>query len=79
MRPLIIAPTDMNANLFLGHITQGVIENFDVGLRNVEEFFVGHCRKQHMAGERKIRTIKLKIETTTNNRLIFRLHRIGEG
>ena len=79
MSPLTIAPTNVNALLFLTDNLQGLIQHLNMRGRNFEKFIVRNILKQYVAGQGQIWTIQQQIKAGRRNRLLFLAHCIGQG
>ena len=78
MRPLVIAPADVNPHTGRIDVAKRVVQRLDMHGRDLNELVVAEISEQHMARERKVRTVELQIEAGTDNGLVFLLHRIGQ-
>ena len=76
MWALIVAPTDVHPHFLCRYVAQSVIECFHMGICNFDEFSIRQVGKQHVTAEREVRAVKLQIEASSNDRVIFCLHRV---
>ena len=78
MWAFIIAPADMHTHIRRVDIAKRVVQRLDMHLGDSDKLIIAKVFKQHMARQREVRAVELKIETGTDDGFIFLLHRIGK-
>ena len=79
VRPLVIAPADVDARPVRRDIAQGMVQHLDVKCRALEKLRFAQFLKAGVARHREIGTIELQDEAGIGDRFVFVLHRCGDG
>ena len=79
VRPLVVSPADVDPHPRRVGVAQRVVQDFDVGRRDLAELGVGKILEQHVAREPEVRAVELQVEARREDSVVLGLHRVGEG
>ena len=79
MGALVVAPADMQSQLFCRNVLQGMIQGLDVKFRHGNEFLVTLVFEKHMAAKGQVGTVDLDHQSGFGNSFVFDFHCIRES
>ena len=79
VRPFVVAPAQVHAQLLGRNIRGGAVERFDVQPRFLAEFFQGEARVLDVPAHGEVGAIDLQDDAGLCNRFVLVAHRIGDG
>ena len=79
VRPLVVAPAQVHADLFRRDVRQGVIERLDVHAGDLAEFLEAEIGEEGVAAKGQVGTVDLQHQTRLGHGLVFLTQRIGDG
>ena len=79
VRPLVIAPADVDARAVGRHVAQRVVQHLDMEFRALEEIGFVEVLKAGVMRHRQVGAIELQHEPGLDDRLVFLLHRRRDG